>query len=106
MNLNVEKKTELIEENSLSSLAPTNSINMVLEEKIKEKEKGVHSSNINPNRFKSHWRPVFHKKILPLDKRPPDLNLFKKNHKNRPMKDGRPVQPRFMVPQSAPPIRQ
>ena len=36
MNLNVEKKTELIEENSLSSLVPTNSINMVLEEKIKE----------------------------------------------------------------------
>ena len=53
INLNVEKKTELIEENSLSSLAPTNSINMVLEGKIKEEGKGVHSFNINPNRFKS-----------------------------------------------------
>ena len=54
MNLNVENKTELIEENSFSLLAPTNSINMVLEEKIKEEGKEVHSSNINPNRFKSH----------------------------------------------------
>ena len=106
MNLNVEKKTELIEENSLSSLAPTNSINMVLEEKIKEEGKGVHSSNINPNRFESHWRPISHKKFLPSNKRPPDLNSFKNNHKNRPMKDGRPVQPRFMVPQSAPPNKQ
>ena len=39
MNLNAEKKTELIEENSLSSMAPTNSINVVLEEKIKEEKK-------------------------------------------------------------------
>ena len=92
MNLNVEKKTELIEKNSLSSLSHTNSINMILEEKINEEEKEVYSSNINPNRFKSHWRPVFYKKFLPLDKRPSDLNSFKNNYKNRPIKDGRPIQ--------------
>ena len=106
MNFNVEKETELIEENSLFSLAPTNSINIVLKEKIKEKGKGVHSSNINPNRFKSHWRTVSHKKFLLSDKRPPDLNSFKNNHKNRPIKVERPVQPRFMVPQSASPKKQ
>ena len=92
MNLNVEKKTELIDKNSLFSLAPTNSINIVLEDKIKEEGKGVHSSNINPNRFKSHWRPVSHKKFLPSDKRPPNQNSFKNNHKYRS------VQPKFMVP--------
>ena len=91
MNLNIEKKTELIEENSHSLLAPTNFINMILEEKIKEEGKGVHSSNINLNKFKSHWRPVSHKKFLPSDKRPPDPNSFKNNYKIRPIKDGRPV---------------
>ena len=68
-------------------MVPTNSINVVLEEKIKEEKKVVQPSNTNPNRFKSHWRPVSHKKFLPSDKRPPDPNLFKNNHKNKPMKD-------------------
>ena len=106
MNLNAEKETELMEKNSLSSLVSTNSVKVNLKKKIKEEGKGVHSSNINPNRFKSHWRPVSHKKFLPSDKRPPNPNLFKNNHKNRPMKDGKHVQPRFMLPQSAPPNKQ
>ena len=93
----------MIEENSLSSLAPTNSINEVLKEEIKKEEKVAHPFNMNRNSFKSHWRPVSHKKFLLSDKRSPDPNSFKNNHKNRPMKDGRPIQPRFMVPQSAPP---
>ena len=103
MNIKIEKKTGLIEENSLYSLAPTNSINVVLEEKIKEEEKEVvQPSNMSPNTFKSHWRPVSHKNFLPSDKRPFDLNSFKNNHKNRLMKDESPAQPRFIVPQSAP----
>ena len=61
---------------------------------------------MNPNRFKSHWRPISDNKFLPSDKSPPDPNPFKNNHKNSPMKDERPVQPRFMVPQSAPPNKQ
>ena len=102
MNLNAEKETELMEKNSLSSLASANSIKLNLKKKIKEKEV-VQPSNMNLNRFKSHWRPISNKKFLPSDKRPPDPNSFKNNHKNRPMQDGRPMQPRFMVPQSAPP---
>ena len=103
MNLNVEKEMELIEENSFSPVVLTKSINEVLKEKVKEEEKVAHPFNINRNSFKIYWRPVSHKKFLPSDKRPPNPNSFKNNHKNRPMKDGRPVQPRFMVPQSAPP---
>ena len=76
MNLNVEKEMELIEENSFSPVVLTKSINEVLKEEIKEEEKVAHPSNINPNRFKSHWRSISHKKFLPSDKRPPDLNLF------------------------------
>ena len=41
MNLIIENKTRLIEENSLFSVASTNSINVVLEDKIKKEEKGV-----------------------------------------------------------------
>ena len=74
-------------------MASTKSINMDsrplmdLKKKIQEKENVAHPSNMNPNRFKSHWRPVSHKKFLPSDKRPPDPNSFKNNHKNKPMKD-------------------
>ena len=93
MNLNAEKKTNLIEKNSLSVMASTKYINMDsrplmdLKKKIKEKEKVAHPSNMNPNRFKIHWRPVSHKKFLSSNKRPPDPNSFKNNHKNKPMKD-------------------
>ena len=97
MNLNTEKKMELIEKNSFSPVVLTKSINEVLKEEIKEEEKVAHPFNMNRNNFKSHWRPVSHKKFLPLDKRPHDPNPFKNNHKNRPMKDERPVQPRFML---------
>ena len=109
MNLNIEKKTNLIEKNSLFSMASTKSINMDsrplvdLKKKIKEKKKVAHPSNMNPNRFKSHWRPISNNKFLPANKRPLDPNPFKNNHKNRPMKDERHVKPRFMVPHSAPP---
>ena len=95
MNLNVEKETKLMEKNSLSSLASTNYVKVNLKNTIKEL---VHPSNMNPNRFKSHWMPVSHKKFLPSDKRLPDPNLFKTNHKNRLMKDWRPVQSRFIAP--------
>ena len=106
MNLNVEKKMELIEKNSFSPVVLTKSINEVLKEEVKEEEKVAHPFNMNQNNFKSHWRPVSHKKFLPSDKRPPDPNPFKNNHKNRPIKDERPVQPRFMMPRSAPPNKQ
>ena len=82
MNLNAEKETELIKENSFSSMASTRSINEDLRKKIREKEV-VHPSKMNPNRFKSHWRPVSHKKFLSSNKRPLDPNSFKNNHKNR-----------------------
>ena len=87
-------------------MASTKSINMdsrplVYLKKIKEKEKVAHPSNMNPNGFKSHGRPISDN--IFLDKRLPDPNPFKNNHKNRPMKDERPVQPRFIVPQFAPP---
>ena len=93
-------------------MASTKSINMDsrllvdLKKKIKEKEKVAHPFNMNRNSFKSHWIPVSHKKFLPSDKRPPDPNPFKNNHKNRAIKNERPVQPRFMVPQSTPPNKQ
>ena len=103
MNLNAEKKMELIEENSFFLVVLTKPINEVLKEEIKKEEKVAHPFNMNRNSFKSHWRPVYHKKFLPSDKRPPDPNSFKNNHKNRPIKDGRPIQPRFMVPKSTPP---
>ena len=106
MNLNVEKEMELIEKNLFSLMVLTKSINEVSKEEIKEKEKVAHPFNMNRNSFKSHWRPVSHKKFFPSDKRLPDPNSFKNNHENRPMKDGRPVQPRFMVPQSTPPNKQ
>ena len=70
MNMNAENEMKLIEKNSFFSMALTKYINIVLEKKIKEKEKGAHPSNMNPNRFKSHWRPVSHKKFLQLNKRP------------------------------------
>ena len=103
MNLNVEKEMELIEKNSFSLVVLTKSINEVLKEEIKEEEKVAHPFNMNRNSFKSHWRPVSHMKFLPSDKRPLDINTLKNNHKNRLTKDGRPIQPRFMVPQSTPP---
>ena len=105
MILNAEKKTNLIEENSLSSMASTKYVNMDsrplvdLKKKIKEKEKVAHPSNMNPNKFKSQWRHVSHKNFLPSNKRPPNPKSFK----NKPIKDRRYVQPRFMVPQSTPP---
>ena len=74
-------------------MASTKSINMDsrllvdLKKEIKKEEKMAHPFNMNRNSFKSHWIPVSHKKFLPSDKRPPDPNLFKNNHKNKPMKD-------------------
>ena len=97
MNLNAEKETKLIEENLFFSMASTKFVNMdsrILEDlkkKIKEEQKGVHPLDMNPNKFKSHWMTISHKNFLPLDKRPPDPNSFKNNHKNKPMKDGRSV---------------
>ena len=54
MNMNAENEMKLIEENSFFSMALTKSINIVLEEKIKEKEKGAHPSNMNPNKFRNY----------------------------------------------------
>ena len=102
MNLNVEKEMKLIEENLFFPVVLTKSINEVLKEEIKQEEKVAHSFNMNRNSFKSYWRPVSHNKFLPSDKRIPDLNSFKNNHKNRPIKDRRPIQPGFIVPQFAP----
>ena len=106
MNLNVEKEMELIEKNLFFLVVLTKSINKILKEEIKEEEKVAHPFNMNRNSFKSHWRPVSYKKFLPSDKRPLDPNSFKNNYKNRPMKDERHIQPRFIVPQSTPPNKQ
>ena len=54
MNLNTEKKMELIEKNSFFPVVLTKSINEVLKKEFKEEEKVAHSFNMNLNRFKSH----------------------------------------------------